>query len=110
MERIGGPQGLQPQTPALVVHLQKEGEHIAHGQTQTDDLQERADQAGLRPAAGHAEKGQREKDGAEDGGRYPAALEAEGVEQGEAAEDACVDSDMDGDGACLHGGPPAKPD
>ena len=103
IERIGRTQGPEPQASALVMHLHHEGQHVAHRQTDADNLQNGADQTGLLPAAGHAEKGKGHEDGAENGGRHPPALEAEGVKQSEAAEDGRVDFDMNGDGALAHG-------
>ena len=102
-EGVRRTRGFQPQTLALIVYLKQEGQHIAHGQTQTDDLQHGADHAGLLPAASHGDKGKGKENEAKDGGGEPAPLEAEGIEHGEAAEDARVHHHMNSEKTIGHG-------
>ena len=104
IERIGRAKRLEAQALALIAYLKEEGKHIARGQAKADDLQERADHLALLFAAEHASKGKDKENEAEDSGRHPAALDAEGIKKGEAPENQRIDFDVGGEYICVHRG------
>jgi len=104
IERVRRTKRLQAQTFALIMHLKQKMEHIAQRKTQTDELQNCADELRLLLTADHGGKRKGEQNYGENGWGDPAALEAEGIEHGKASENRRIDFYMGGEGVGTHKG------
>ena len=106
IEGIGRTKVFQPQAFALIVYLYKEMQHIAKRKPKADKLQNSADHLSLLLAADHGGEGKGNEDHGKDGGGYPAALEAEGIEQGKTTKNRSVDANVSSKSIGTHSKPP----